>query len=170
MDAVQAKLAELTALVEGARSMPMSASCVVNRAEVLELLAGLHELLPEQLDQAQQVLGDRRGVVESGRREAERIVAEAQAERSRMLSASEVHAEAAAEAARLIEQARATTETMRLEVEDYVDGKLANFEIVLSKTLAAVERGRSKLAGRNELHDLEELASHDSFIDQPLNG
>ena len=29
---------------------------------------------------------------------------------------------------------------VRLEVEDYVDAKLANFEIVLTKTLSAVER------------------------------
>ena len=35
---VHDKLDELSALVEGARAMPMSASCVVNRAQVLDLL------------------------------------------------------------------------------------------------------------------------------------
>ena len=34
---------------------------------------------------------------------------------------------------------------MRGEVDDYVDTKLANFEVVLDKTLAAVHRGREKL-------------------------
>ena len=34
---------------------------------------------------------------------------------------------------------------MRAEVDDYVDTKLANFEVVLDKTLAAVNRGREKL-------------------------
>ena len=37
---------------------------------------------------------------------------------------------------------------MRAEVDDYVDTKLANFEVVLDKTLAAVNRGRDKLRGR----------------------
>ena len=170
MDAVQAKLAELTATVEGARSMPMSASCVVNRSEVLDLLGALQDLLPKQLLEAQEVLGDRRGVVEDGRREADRIIADAQAERLRLLADTDVYAEAAAEATRLVEEATLLGESMRLEVEDYVDGKLANFEIVLTKTLAAVERGRQKLAGRNDLHDLDEHEDHDSFLDQPMHG
>jgi hypothetical protein len=54
---------------------------------------------------------------------------------------------------------------MRMEVDDYVDTKLANFEIVLNKTLAAVLRGREKLHGR---HDMEELAQHGR--EDPLPG
>ena len=170
MDAVQAKLAELTAIVEGARSMPMSASCVVNRAEVLDLLGELRALLPKQLHEAQAVLGDRREVVEAGHREAERIIAGATAERERMLAETDVYAEGQLEATRLVEEARILTDSMRLEVEDYVDGKLANFEIVLTKTLAAVVRGRQKLAGRSELDELHDAEEHDSFIDQPQPG
>jgi len=45
---------------------------------------------------------------------------------------------------------------MRAEVDDYVDRKLANFEIMLAKTLKSVERGRAKLAGRNELAEIVE--------------
>jgi hypothetical protein len=44
--------------------------------------------------------------------------------------------------------ARTQAEAMRLQTEDYVDAKLANFEVVLHKTLSAVERGREKLRGR----------------------
>jgi hypothetical protein len=43
---------------------------------------------------------------------------------------------------------------MQREVDDYIDGKLANFEVVLAKVLTAVERGRDKLRGRHELDDL----------------
>ena len=43
---------------------------------------------------------------------------------------------------------------MRAEVDDYVDTKLANFEVVLDKTLAAVSRGRDKLRGRTAHEDL----------------
>ena len=61
MDEVHAKLAEIAALVEGARAMPMSASCVVNRADLLGLLADLQSLLPDTITRAQEVLGDKRG-------------------------------------------------------------------------------------------------------------
>ena len=66
---VHEKLDELSSLVEEARSMPMSASCIVNRAELLGLLEELRELLPEEFRHAQLLLDDREAVVEEGRRE-----------------------------------------------------------------------------------------------------
>jgi hypothetical protein len=85
VDEVHTKLAEIVALVEGAKAMPMSASCIVNRSELLARLGDLETLLPETITRAQEVLGDRQGVVEEGRREAARIIAEARAERARLV-------------------------------------------------------------------------------------
>ena len=169
MDAVHSKLAEIVAMVESARAMPMSASCVVNRTELLEHLGQLETLLPETITQAQAVLGDKDSVVEEGRREAAEIIAAAREERRRLVEATEVHREAAAEAERLVEEARASSDAMRVEVEDYVDTKLANFEIVLNKTLAAVSRGREELSGPHELERLGEgVPDQATFLDEPL--
>lgn len=168
MDEVHAKLTETIGLIEGARAMPMSASCVVNRADLLGLLSDLESLLPDTISRAREVLGDKQGVVDEGRREAEQIIAAAKAERRRLIEATDVHAEASSEAERLLEEARISAEAMRAEVEDYVDAKLANFEIVLSKTLSAVERGRQKLSGRHELEALGD--GSDPFLDEPLPG
>ena len=154
MDTVQSKLDEITALVESARSMPMSASCVINRSEVLGLLDELRGLLPEAITQARTVLEDKDGVLADGRREAARMIAQAREERLRMLSEQEVYVEALTEADRLLSEASTNAEAMRAEVDDYVDGKLANFEIILTKTLSSLERGRAKLAGRNELAEI----------------
>jgi vacuolar-type H+-ATPase subunit H len=167
VDEVHTKLAEIATLVESARSMPMSASCVVNRADLLTLLSDLESLLPETITRAQEVLGDKQGVVEEGRREAEQIIAAARAERRRLVETTEVFAEASHEADRLLAEARESAEAMRTEVEDYVDAKLANFEIVLSKTLAAVERGRQKLSGRHELEALShgDVDGDDAFFE-----
>lgn len=175
MDEVHAKLAEVVGVVESAKSVPMSASCLVHRADLLGLLAELEQLLPETITRAQEVLGDRESVLAEGRREAEKIVAAAQAERQRLVEATEVHREATAEAERVLDEARAAAEAMRLEVEDYVDAKLANFEIVLTKTLSAVERGREKLSGRHELEALGDAdravaGEGESFLDEPLPG
>ena len=158
-------LDELTEVVTSARSMPMSASCVVNRAEVLGLVEELRARLPEALGKAQDVLGDRAGVVDDGRREAERVLASAQAERRRLLSQTDVVSDARGEADRVLQEAHEQAEAMRAEVEDYVDAKLANFEIVLTKTLEAVERGRQKLSGAHELDALR-----DDLDERPLPG
>ena len=156
MDEVHRKLAEIVSVVESARAMPMSASCVVNRPELLALLADLGALLPEAMSRAQSVLQDKDSVLAEGRAEAERIVAEAREEQARMLTEYEVYAAAVEEAERLTSEAEAAATAMRTEVEDYVDAKLANFEIVLAKTLRAVERGRMRLAGRDELAELQD--------------
>jgi len=172
VDEVHTKLAEIVELVEGAKAMPMSASCIVNRGGLLGMIDELNALLPETITRAREVLGDKDSVVEEGRREAAEIIATARAERRRLLEATDVHKEATQEAAALLDEARASAEAMRTEVEDYVDAKLANFEIVLTKTLSAVERGREKLSGKSELSSLGEgvQPGGDTFLDQPLPG
>ena len=140
-------LDQLVELVETARAMPMSASCVVNRGEVLGLLDDARALLPDDLAKAQQLLAERGAVAAEGRAEAERVVSRAHVEAGRLLEATAVWQRAQAEADRLLEQAHDQADTMRRETEEYVDAKLAGFEVLLAQTLTAVERGRSRLAG-----------------------
>jgi vacuolar-type H+-ATPase subunit H len=143
---VQQKLDQLTAMVEGARSMPMSASIVVNKTELMTLLAELREALPSEIAQAQQTVQQGDLVVEEARREAEQIVAAAHQERQQLISGTDIALHAQAEADRILGEARAEAEEQRREADDYVDSKLANFEVVLTKTLGAISRGRAKLA------------------------
>jgi cell division septum initiation protein DivIVA len=148
---IHAKLDELTAMIERARAMPMSASCVVNRAQVLGLLDEARAMLPDEFASAQRVIEDKAAVIEEGRVAAEELLEAARAERARLVARTEVVREATKEAERLVGEATTDAERMRLEIDDYVDGKLANFEVVLHKTLQAVERGRAKISGRHEL-------------------
>ncbi|MGW0333255.1 cell division initiation protein [Streptomyces sp. NPDC003011] len=144
---VQKKLDEIVAAVSGARSMPMSASCVVNRADLLAKLEEVREALPGSLAQAQEVIGDREQMVEQARQEAERIIGQAHAERGSLISDTEIARRSQAEADRILAEARQEAEEIRAEADDYVDSKLANFEVVLTKTLGSVGRGREKLLG-----------------------
>jgi vacuolar-type H+-ATPase subunit H len=144
---VQKKLDEIVTAVSSARSMPMSASCVVNRAELLTLLEELREVLPGSLAQAQELIGDRDQMVEQARQEAERIIGQAHAERGSLISDTEVARRSQNEADRILAEARKEAEEIRAEADDYVDSKLANFEVVLTKTLGSVGRGREKLLG-----------------------
>ena len=164
MQDVDRALDRLVDAVRSGRSLPMSASCVVNRAEVLGLLDELRLRLPEALAEARSLLGDREAVVEDGRREAARLLEQAQQERERLLTRTDLVQDAHGEAATVLEKARAEADALRAEAEDYVESKLANFEVVLTKTLETVERGREKLSGR---HDLDVLRRED---DPPLPG
>ncbi|MFH9817316.1 cell division initiation protein [Streptomyces sp. NPDC017230] len=144
---VQKKLDEITAMVSGARAMPMSASCVINRAELLSMLEELRAELPGSLAQAQELIGDREQMVAQARQEADRIIEGAHAERGSLIADTEVARRSQAEADRILGEARQEAEEVRAEADDYVDSKLANFEVVLTKTLGSVGRGREKLLG-----------------------
>lgn len=145
---VQKKLDEIVDAVGNARSMPMSASCVVNRGELLSLLDEVREALPGSLAQAQELLGGHEQLSEQARQEAERIVAAAHAERSTLISDTVIARTAQEEADRILADARRDADEIRAEADDYVDSKLANFEVVLNKTIGSVDRGREKLLGR----------------------
>ncbi|MEV0124556.1 cell division initiation protein [Streptomyces sp. NPDC050703] len=144
---VQKKIDEIVRAVGSARSMPMSASCVVNRADLLSMLEEVRQALPGSLAQAQELIGGREQLVEQARQEAERIIEGAHAERGSLISDTEVARRSQGEAERILAEARQAAEDVRAEADDYVDSKLANFEVVLTKTLGSVGRGREKLLG-----------------------
>lgn len=159
---VQKKLDEIVDAVGNARSMPMSASCVVNRGELLSLLEEVREALPGSLAQARELLGGHEQLSERARQDAERIVAAAHAERSTLISDTVIARTAQEEADRILADARRDAEEIRAEADDYVDSKLANFEVVLNKTIGSVDRGREKLLGRGPGLDAEGYADEDA--------
>ncbi|MFJ5783040.1 ATP synthase F0 subunit B [Streptomyces hydrogenans] len=159
---VQKKLDEIVATVQGARSMPMSASCVVNRADLLALLAEVRDALPNSLAQAQELIGGREQMVEQARQEAERIIEAAHAERGTIVSDTQIARQSQEEADRILSEARREAEEVRAEADEYVDSKLANFEVVLNKTIGSVDRGREKLLGRGPGLDEHGYADEDA--------
>lgn len=158
---VKELIAQLRATVEGARSMPMSSSAVVNRAEVLGLIERVETALPEALARSEKVFTDRESVIARGREEADRIIVEAEHERDRLVSDTEVYRLAKREAESIVADARKETEGLRREADEYVDGRLAHLEITLNRTLEAVTRGRDRLHDRSELSRLD-TSEHDA--------
>jgi len=151
---LQDRLEELAVVIEDAKAMPLSASCIVNRQQVLDLIEEVRQLLPESVYRADELLADRESVVLDGRREADRILERARAEADRMVAQHEVYLAAVAEAEALRSAVDDETTRMRTETDDYIDAKLATFEITLQKTLQTVDRGRERL--RSQMY--QELA------------
>lgn len=167
---VHAKLVEIRRVVEDARSMPMSASAVVNRAELLALIDELAGGLTVAFSDADAVMSDRESVVDGGRKEAEQIIASARDEREAIMSDTEVYRVAKHEADALLERTRTECDELRAETDEYVDSKLANFEITLEKTMDAVRRGRERLAGRTDLHGLTDDEVSKIVLPEHLEG
>jgi cell division septum initiation protein DivIVA len=147
---VHDRLNELTATVSGAKTMPMSGSCLVNRAEMLELLERLREELPADLDHADALLADREAVLVAGRAEAEAILEGARSEREQLIDQTDVLAAARSRAGVVTSQARAESTRLLADADDYVDRKLSEFEVLLGQLTSQVNNGRLRLTFRRE--------------------
>ncbi|HZB51192.1 MAG TPA: DivIVA domain-containing protein, partial [Mycobacteriales bacterium] len=99
-------LDELVALVESARAVPLSASCVVPREEVLDLLDELRAALPDALEDARGVVAAREELLGQARDRRDQAIEEARAEADRMLSSARDAAD------RMLADARANAEQM----------------------------------------------------------
>ena len=150
---IEALLRKAVDLVDAARPMPLSASSIINKEEVLELLNDAVARLPDELRAARWLLKEREEFLERVRREGEEILALGRARAERMVQRQEVVKAADARARELVDAADAEARRLKLEAEDYCDQKLGSFEIVLEKTLQVVQGGRIKLQG-NPLHQI----------------
>lgn len=160
MDSIE-KLNTAIAIVEEARGVPLSASCVVHRGEMLEILEGARDLLPTDLAGAETIINQRDSIIEEGRTSAESMIATAREDVARMVEQTSIVQAARDEAQRILDEARDVAEEERREVEAYIDGRLATLEVILNKTMEAVARGRERLEGADDKDILSQLNSDD---------
>jgi vacuolar-type H+-ATPase subunit H len=158
MDSIE-KLNTAIAMIEEARGVPLSASCVVHRGEMLEILQSARDFLPVDFLTAESILNDRDQIIDEGRSSAEAMIATTREDVSRMIEQTSIVQAARDEAQRILEDARTVAEEERHEVEAYIDARLATLEVILNKTLDAVARGRERLEGAGDNDVLSQLNS-----------
>ena len=157
MDSVEKLTAAIT-LVEEARGVPLSASCVVHRAEMLEILDDAREALPTDFESARKILETRDAIIEEARVSAEQLISIAREDVAQMVEQTSIVQIARDEARKILDDARETADLEKQEVEEYIDGRLATLEVILNKTMDAVSRGRDRLDGANDKDVLSQLA------------
>jgi cell division septum initiation protein DivIVA len=141
---------KLDDLVHNARPVPLTDQVRVDREEIYDLLDQMRATIPEEIKQARWIVKERQEMLEEAKREAERIIKEARDQRERLVSQEEIYRQAERAAEEIVEEARDREREIRLGAEDYADEILNTLEVNLQKFLAAVQRGRDRLAGRDE--------------------
>ncbi|MCL4291674.1 MAG: hypothetical protein KJ056_01390 [Acidimicrobiia bacterium] len=168
----EAMLLRLRDIVESSRSMPMSSSVLVNRDDVLDLLEMTLDGLPEELRRARWLLKEREEFLGQARRDAEEIVESGRIQVQRMVERTEMMREARRRAEKVTSDAEAQARALRHEAEDYIDQKLAAFEVVLDRVMQQVQKGRERLQVVIELPPEESppgeerIGAESTFFDQ----
>ncbi|MDQ1745116.1 MAG: hypothetical protein QOE23_3455 [Pseudonocardiales bacterium] len=122
-------LTELVELIETARTLPMSSSCVVPRERTLDLLDALREVLPPELAEARRLVAQRDRMLSEADGLAQQQLQRAQEEAGATTAAAQAQARAVVEAAErqaqdslaaATDQAYQLVETGRREQEQLV--------------------------------------------------
>ena len=141
---------KLDDLVHNAKPVPLTDQVRVDKEEIYDILDQMRATIPEEIKQARWIVKERQEMLAEAKREAERIVKEARERQAQLVSQQEVTKQAERAAEDIIEDARAREREIRLGAEDYADEILNTLEVNLSKFIAAVQRGRERLQGKDE--------------------
>jgi cell division septum initiation protein DivIVA len=117
---------KLDDLVHNAKPVPLTDQVRVDKEEIYDILDQMRATIPEEIKQARWIVKERQEMLAEAKRQAEDIV----------------------------EDARAREREIRLGAEDYADEILNTLEVNLSKFIAAVQRGRERLQGKEETADV----------------
>ena len=143
---LEGALQHLRELIETARTMPMSASVLVNRDEAMELLDQARRNLPPELRHARWLLKERQEYLEQAKRESTELLQSARVQAERMVERSDIVREARRSAQQIVADAEAEARRLQHAAEDYVDQRLSALEGLLERTLAGIRKGRERLA------------------------
>jgi cell division septum initiation protein DivIVA len=141
---------KLDDLVHNAKPVPLTDQVRVDREEIYDLLDQMRATIPEEIKQARWIVKERQEMLAEAKREAERVVKEARDQQLRLVSEEEITKQAERAAEEIVEDANARAREIRLGAEDYADEILNTLEVNLSKFIAAVQRGRDRLQGKDE--------------------
>jgi hypothetical protein len=154
-------------VIATAPTMPLSSSPRIDRDEIVELLEEALHRMPEEMRQARWMIKERQEFVSKTRREADELLEAARVQAERMVQRTEVVRAAEQRARQLNEAAEADARRLRHETEDFLDQRLASFEILLDRLNKTVQAGRSRLAiGVSEHHADEDEDPTKGFFDQ----
>jgi cell division septum initiation protein DivIVA len=159
---------ELTSVIENARSVPMSGSCMVPRDHLLDLLDDLRESLPAEVHKAGAIVEQRTAILQQAQAEAERLTGATRSESDELLAQAErqrdeilagarrrsedIVAGAREEAEELLAQAEADAEALVAEGRRQREALLADARQQEAELLAAAQAEHERLVTETEVY------------------
>ena len=159
---------ELTTVIENARSVPMSGSCMVPRDHLLDLLDDLRESLPEDVQAAGAIVEQRTEILQQAQAEAEsltgrirgeseQLLGQARRQREEILGTArrqrdELLAEAQADAEQLLADAEAEVARLVEEGRRHRDALITDGQRQQADMIAAAQAEHERLITETEVY------------------
>ncbi len=136
---------QLEDIMESSFTVPIIRKSLVDKTEIMELLADLRLRLPEDLKQAKWVKEERTRIITEAHQEAANIIKETEEQTKQMVNEHEITQKAYEQANEIIEAAQKNAREIRLGARQYVENVLTSLEGRLSGQLEEIKAGREEL-------------------------
>jgi hypothetical protein len=143
---IEQDLRDLIEIITNAKQMPLSASALIPREDVLGLLEQAVHNVPDEIRESRWALRDREALMEAEQIKAMQLMDQVRAEAARMVDKTELVRQSHLRADQIIAEAQAKARQIINQSEDFIDGKLAGFEIVLERLIKTTHSGRERLS------------------------
>jgi cell division septum initiation protein DivIVA len=140
----------LEELISDSRAIPLTRTIVVDEDRILELIDQMRISIPEEMKKAQQITSQRDRVIAQAQEEAVRTISLAKQQAEDLVAKDALVQSAKERADQIISQARADTESIRHESDDYIIESLEALERELSRLLTQTRNGINKLAAERQ--------------------
>lgn len=135
-------------MVINARSIPLSANCIVNREELLLLVGMINNNLPNEIKQAKWLLDRQYQVIEQARKTANTVIAQAETKVALMINEHEITTKATQLGQQIVEEAYQEADVIAKNIRDYMNRQLEDLEENLTRILLSVQKDRNELKGQ----------------------
>lgn len=140
----------LEELISDSRAIPLTRTIVVDEDRILELIDQMRISIPEEMKKAQQITAQRDRVIAQAQEEAGRTISLAKQKAEDLVAKDALVQSAKERADQIISQARADTESIRHESDDYIIESLEALERELSRLLTQTRNGINKLTAERQ--------------------
>lgn len=153
-------LERLESQIATGTGVPTTRKVLVDRDAILELIDQLRAAVPEEVHAAKRINAESERIIEQANDEGGKIIARAQEQAAYLIGERGLTERAEAEGRRIVEEAMAAADGVRLGADDYAAEVLETLEAEVRKAHAGIEKGIDVLRARQaELRGGDELAS-----------
>jgi hypothetical protein len=142
---IQHLVDRLEDLIDEGRHVPMTKMTVIDEERALEIIDQMRISIPEEIEKANRVVGQRDRLMGQANEEAARVLELAREKSDALIQRDSITQAAKNQASNILEQARQDAVTIRAEADQYVLQVLNELEGQLIRTLTVVRNGINKL-------------------------
>lgn len=139
-------LDELEMMIKDSKKMPFSnGKAMIESHRFLDRLDRIRAILPEELETARILIGQKDKIVNEACAQAEQYVEQSKDKAARLVDDNEITRNAMSVAEEIVSKAEQVSMEIRRDANEYAEGVLSHMEIVLRRGLDAVTQGKEDI-------------------------